>query len=192
MIIFTMKFFSLQTKSKDRVTFDLSCGFRSLSDSGIESELIMLAKNDLQSLKQRFENIAIEETLNEQVGRAVIGEMFVRKAVAGISLRACEDYDVYREPENPKLTRKHANVIQALLQSPEYEVRLAVLEFVISHLSSDTSANLDCKAAPDSPRSKAGSWLRRELESQIKPQLFTMAMKTEHHVDCLVKVIVFF
>ena len=172
------------------MTFDLSCGFRSLSDSGIESELIMLAKNYLQSLKQRFENMAIEETLNEQEARAVIGEMFVRKSVAGICLRACEDYDVYREPDKSKLTSKYANVIQALLQSPEYEVRLAVLEFVISHLSSDTSTSLDCKAA--SSRSKAASWLLRELDSHFKPQLFTMAMKTEHHVDCLVKVIGFF
>lgn len=166
--------------------------FCSLSDTG-NSELIELAKRDLQPLKQWFENIAIEETTGKQVAGAVIGEVFVRKAVAGICLRTCEEYKPCHESEDPQITTKHSEVIHTLLHSAEYEVRSAVLEFVISQLPSELNTRLDCEIAPDTPDRRTASWIFGELESfKLKTRLFSMAMDTEHHVDCLVKVTSFF
>ncbi|KAJ7373356.1 hypothetical protein OS493_012948 [Desmophyllum pertusum] len=50
-----------------------------------------LAKNSLQSLKQWFESIAIEETITKRQPPIVIGDVFVKKAAAKIFLRACEE-----------------------------------------------------------------------------------------------------
>ena len=162
--------------------------FCSLSDTG-NSELIELAKRDLQPLKQWFENIAIEETTGKQVAGAVIGEVFVRKAVAGICLRACEEYKPCHESDDPQITTKHSEVIHTLLHSTEYEVRSAVLEFVMSQLPSELDTRLDCEIAPGTPDRRTASWIFGELESQnLKTRLFSMAVDTEHHVDCLVKV----
>lgn len=152
------------------------------------AELIILATNDLQSLKQWFVRIAIEETIKKQLAPAVIGEVFVRKAVAGICLRACEESPSCHD--KPGISTEFSDVIQTLLQSSEYEVRLAVLDFVISHLPSDVKPSSDCHTAPneDVNDSRADSWMFGELESRFKRQLFTMAIKLEHHTDCLVKV----
>ena len=145
-------------------------------------ELILLVKGHLQSLKQEFENMAIEETMSKQDASAVIGEVFVRKAVAGICLKACE------ESGNQGVTSQYSDVIQTLLQSSEYEVRLAVLEFINSHLPADNSLDCEVELHEDALHSRAGSWMFGELDSQFKSQLFTMAMNVEHHADCLVKV----
>ena len=149
-----------------------------------------LAKRDLQPLKQWFENIAIEETTGKQVAGAVIGEVFVRKAVAGICLRTCEEYKPCHESDDPQMITKYSEVIHTLLHSVEYEVRSAVLEFIIcQQLPSELNTRLDCEITPHTPDSRTASWIFGELESQnLKTQLLTMAMETEHHVDCLVKV----
>ena len=137
--------------------------------------------------------MAIEETTGKQVAGAVIGEVFVREAVAGICLRTCEEYKPCHESDDPQITSKYSEVIHTLLHSAEYEVRSAVLEFVISQLPSKLNTRLDCEIAPDTSDRRTASWIFEELESfNLKTRLFSMAMDTEHHVGCLVKVTIFF
>lgn len=166
------------------------------------SDMSDLAKNSLQSLKQWFESIAIEETITKRQPPVVIGDVFVKKAAAKIFLRACEElpsslssqshlavqFDVQESKHNLGTTVNCFEVIQILLQSSEYEVRLAVLEFVVSHLPNKSI--FDCKAVleEDASDNGADSWIFDELDGQLKSQLFTMAIKVEHHTDCLVKV----
>ena len=152
----------------------------------------MLAKRELQSLKLWFESTAIEETISKHSMRSVIGEVFVRKVLAGICLRACEESPsaLSRKETSHEPVNSCSEVIPTLLQSSEYEVRLAVLDFIISHLPSDVNTSLDCEVAlqKNPLNSREDSWIFRTLELQVKSQLFTMAMGAEHHADCLVKV----
>lgn len=173
------------------------------------SDLSDLAKSGLQSLKQCFKSIAIEETVTKQEPSIVIGDVFVRRTVAKTFLRACEElpsaltakshlvvsrllpFDVQGFKENLETTVNCLEVIQTLLLSSDYEVRLAVLEFVASHLPSGKNTSCECKAVfeDDMLDNKAESWVFEELEEKLKSQLFTMAMKVEHDTDCLEKVI---
>lgn len=159
------------------------------------SELIVLAERNLQTLKQSFENMAIEETTNGQHRPAVIGEVFVRKALAEICLKVCEEFssvDVtcLTPPDEAEKTTSCSDVIITLLRSSEYEVRLAVLEFIIFHLPSDTNISRDYEVdlQQNTEYSRTDSWVFGKLDSRIKSELLTMAMQVEHHTECLVKV----
>ena len=172
------------------------------------SDLSDLARSGLQSLKQCFKNIAVEETITKQEPSIFIGNVFVRRTVAKTFLRACEElpsplssesrlevvrqlpFDVQGTKQNLETTVNCLEVIQTLLQSPEYEVRLAVLEFIVSHLPSgkNTSCGREAVFEDDASDNKAESWIFEKLDGKVKGQLFTMAMKVEHHTDCLVKV----
>ncbi|XP_068682323.1 tRNA (32-2'-O)-methyltransferase regulator THADA-like isoform X3 [Montipora foliosa] len=157
-----------------------------------DSDLNMLARCDLQALKQCFENLAVEEILNKKEQMpSVIGGVFVKKALAGICLQVCKDYtDPTGERDNKKVSSKYSDVIQTLLRSSEYEVRSVVLEFVLSQLPSVLNNSLECEVALDTNSSTTSSWTLIGLQSaQFKTQLFTMAIKAEQHVDCLVKVL---
>ena len=155
----------------------------------------MLARCDLQALKQCFENLAVQEILNKKEQMpSVIGGVFVKKALAGICLQVCKDYtDPTGERDNTKVSSKYSDVIKTLLRSSEYEVRSVVLEFVLSQLPSVLNNSLECEIALDKNSSTTSSWTLIGLQSaQFKTQLFTMAIKAEQHVDCLVKVTVNF
>ena len=159
------------------------------------SELIVLAERNLQSLKQSFEKMAIEETTNGQSCPALIGEVFVRKALAEICLKVCEEFppvDVtcLTPPDEAEKTTSCSDVILTLLRSSEYEVRLAVLEFIIFHLPSDTNISRDYEVdlRQSTEYSRTDSWVFGKLDSRVKSELFTMAMEEEHHAECLVKV----
>lgn len=168
-----------------------------------------LAKSGLQSLKQCFKSIAIEEIITKHEPSIAIGDVFVSTTVAKIFLRACEElpsalnsnshldvssqipFDVQQGfKQNLDATVNCLDVMQTLLQSSEYEVRLAVLEFVVSHLSFGNNTSFGCKAVfeDDALKNKTKSWIFEEFEGKLKAQLFTMAMKVENHTDCSVKV----
>ena len=135
--------------------------------------------------------MAIRETLSPlpQDACFTIGKVFVEEAVVRICLRACEEWSAV-QPHSEDKTDSHQDqrvcdlrlvptvalhavsnlpceLISSLLQSSEYEVRLAVLEFIINNFSS-------CKDVL--------------TQVKIRSQLLSMAIKTEHHTDCLVKV----
>lgn len=159
------------------------------------SELIVSAERNLQCLKQSFERMAIEETTNGQSCPALIGEVFVRKALAEICLKVCEEFppvDVtcLTSPDEAEKTTSCSDVILTLLRSSEYEVRLAVLEFIIFHLPSDTNISRDYEVdlRQSTEYSRTDSWVFGKLDSRVKSELFTMAMEVEHHTECLVKV----
>lgn len=174
------------------------------------SDLSDLTKSGLQSLKQCFISVAIEEIITKQEPSIAIGDVFVRTTVAKVFLRICDELpsalssnshlevssqiplDVQQEfKQNLDTTVNCLDVMQTLLQSSEYEVRLAVLEFVVSHLSFGKSTSFGCKAVfeDDALKSKTESCrIFEEFEGKLKAQLFTMAMKVESHTDCLVKV----
>lgn len=159
------------------------------------SELIVSAEGNLQSLKQSFERMAIEETTIGQSCPALIGEVFVRKALAEICLKVCEEFppvDVtcLTPPDEAEKTTSCSDVILTLLRSSEYEVRLAVLEFIIFHLPSDTNISRDYEVdlRQSTEYSRTDSWVFGKLDSRVKSELFTMAMEVEHHTECLVKV----
>lgn len=153
-----------------------------------DSQLIKLAWGDLLALKQWFENLAIEETLNkEDQTPAVIGGVFVSKALAGICLQACKDRT--DEPEKLMIASKYSDVIQRLLHSCEYEVRSVVLEFFLSQLPSEPNNSLQCEISLDTTCSTTESCSLIGFQTvHFNAQLFTMAIKEEQHVDCLVKV----
>lgn len=155
----------------------------------------MLAERNLQSLKQSFEKMAIEETTNGQSCPTLIGEVFVRKALAEMCLKVCEEFppvDVtcLTPPDEAEKTTSCSDVILTLLRSSEYEVRLAVLEFIIFHLPSDTNISRDYEVdlRQSTEYSRTDSWVFGKLDSRVKSELFTMAMEEEHHAECLVKV----
>ena len=159
------------------------------------SEVIVLAERNLQSLKQSFERMAIEETTNGRYCRALIGEVFVGKALAEISLKVCEEFppvDVtcLTPPDEAEKTTSCSDVILTLLRSLEYEVRMAVLEFIIIHFPSDTNISRDYEVdlRQSTEYSRTDSWVFGKLDSCVKSELFTMAMEVEHHTECLVKV----
>lgn len=167
-----------------------------------------VSKNGLLSLKQWFEFVAIEETVKNQTSSAVIGDVFVKKSAAEIFLKACEELpsapnsksripvtsqaqgDNQGSAENLVTTANCFEVIQHLLQSSEYEVRLVVLQFIVSHLPSKENTDFETKAELEgnTPNEREHRWIFLELEENIKSQLFTMAVKSEHHDDCLVQV----
>ena len=167
-----------------------------------------VSKNGLLSLKQWFECVAIEETVKNQTSSAVIGDVFVKKSAAEIFLKACEELpsapnsksripvtsqaqgDNQGSAENLVTTANCFEVIQHLLQSSEYEVRLVVLQFIVSHLPSKENTDFETKAEleENTPNEREHRWIFLELEENIKSQLFTMAVKSEHHDDCLVQV----
>lgn len=151
-----------------------------------DSELIKLAGGDLLALKQQFEILAVEETLSEEYQTpAVIGGVFVGKALAGICLQACKD----RTDEPDMIASKYYSVIQRLLHSCEYEVRSVVLEFFLSQLSSEPSNRLQCESSLGTTCSTTESCSLISFGTvHFNTQLFTMAIKEEQHVDCLVKV----
>ncbi|XP_078352490.1 tRNA (32-2'-O)-methyltransferase regulator THADA-like isoform X2 [Oculina patagonica] len=173
------------------------------------SDLSDLAKSGLQSLENCFKSIAIEETITKQEPSIVIGDVFVKRTVAKTFLKACEElpsaltikshlvvsrqlpFDVQGFKESLETTVNCLEVIQTLLLSSDYEVRLAVLEFVASHLPSGKNTSCGCKAVfeDDMLDKKEESWVFEELEEKLKSQLCTMAMKVEHDTDCLEKVI---
>ena len=159
------------------------------------SELIVSAEGNLQSLKQSFERMAIEETTIGQSCPALIGEVFVRKALAEICLKVCEEFppvDVtcLTPPDEAEKITSCSDVILTLLRSSEYEVRLAVLEFIIFHSPSDTNISRDYEVdlRQSTEYSRTDSWVFGKLDSRVKSELFTMAMEVEHHTECLVKV----
>lgn len=176
---------------KCELCFLCLCVFLFFSDN---SGLIELAERNLQSLKQSFERMAIEETTNGQYCPALIGEVFVRKALAEICLKVCEEFppDVtcLTPPDEAENTTSCSDVILTLLRSSEYEVRLAVLEFIIFHLPSDTNISRDYEVdlRHSTEYGRTDSWVFGKLDSRVKSELFTMAMEVEHHTECLVKV----
>lgn len=159
------------------------------------SELIVLAERNLRSLKQSFERMAIEETTNGQYCPALIGEVFARKALAEICLKVCEEFPpvdatCLTPPDEAEKTTSCSDVILTLLRSSEYEVRMAVLEFIIIHFASDTNIGRDYEVdlRQSTEYSRTDSWVFDKLDSRVKSELFTMAMEVEHHTECLVKV----
>lgn len=152
-----------------------------------DSELIKLAGGDLLALKRQFEILAVEETLSEEYQTpAVIGGVFVCKALAGICLQACKDRT--DEPDKLMIASKYYSVIQRLLHSCEYEVRSVVLEFFLSQLSSEPNNSLQCGSSLGTTCSTTECSLISFGTVHFNTQLFTMAIKEEQHVDCLVKV----
>ena len=173
------------------------------------SDMPDMAKSDLHALKQWFNSIIIQEMITKQEPSIFIGDAFVKRTLAKSFLRACEDLpsaitsqsnlaifkqvssDCQGSKENSKTTVNCFEVIQTLLQSSEHEVRLDVLEFIFSHLPSDkhTSFGRDARGEEDALRNSTGSWKFEKIEGKLKSQLFTAAVKMEHHTECLVKVI---
>ena len=167
------------------------------------------AKSGLHALKQWFNSITIQEIISKQEPSVFIGDVFVKRTLAKSFLRACEDLPsaitsqthlaIFKQvPSNfqgskevLETTVNCFEVIQALLQSSEHEVRLAVLEFIVSHLPSDKCTNIGGKAIVEEEAliNSADSWIFEKLEGKLKSHLFTVAMKVEHHTECLVKVI---
>lgn len=154
-----------------------------------DSELIKLAWGDLLALKQQFEILAVEETLSdEDQTPAVMGGVFVSKALAGICLQACKERT--GEPDKMMIASKYYDVIQRLLHSFEYEVRSVVLGFFLSQLSSEPNNSLQCESSLDTTCSTTESCSLIGFGTvHFNTQLFTMAIKEEQHVDCLVKVL---
>ena len=153
-----------------------------------DSELIKLAGGDLLALKRQFEILAVEETLSEEYQTpAVIGDVFVGKALAGICLQACKDRT--DEPDKLMIASKYYSVVQRLLHSCEYEVRSVVLEFFLAQLSSEPNSSLQCESSLGTTCSTTESCSLISFGTvHFNTQLFTMAVKEEKHVDCLVKV----
>lgn len=147
-----------------------------------------MAWGDLLALKQQFEILAVEETLSdEDQTPAVMGGVFVSKALAGICLQACKERT--GEPDKMMIASKYYDVIQRLLHSFEYEVRSVVLGFFLSQLSSEPNNSLQCESSLDTTCSTTESCSLIGFGTvHFNTQLFTMAIKEEQHVDCLVKV----
>ena len=79
-------------------------------------------------------------------------------------------------------------LISTLLQSSEYEVRLAVLEFIVNHLSLGKDwYKLSCDEQVE-----IDSAVFKGSAAKLQNQLFSMAMETERHADCIVKVTMLF
>lgn len=172
------------------------------------SDMSDVAKSGLHSLKQWFNSMTIQEIITKQEPSILIGDVFVKRTLAKSFLRACEELpsalsskshlaifkqlpaDVQGFKEMLETTVNCFEVIEALLQSSEHEVRLAVLEFLVSHLPSDKNTSFGSKAIfeEDALSNSADSWMFEKLEGKLKSQLFTAAVKVEHHTECLVKV----
>jgi len=168
-----------------------------------------VAKSGLHALKQWFNSVTIQEIITKQEPSNLIGDVFLKRTLAKSFLRACEDLpssltsqshltifkqipsDFQGSKEILETTVNCFEVIQALLQSSEREVRLAVLEFIVSRLPSEKHTSLSSKAIveQDTSSNSADSWIFEKLEEKLKSQLFTLAVKVEHHTECLVKVI---
>ena len=168
-----------------------------------------MAKSALHALKQWFNSITIQEIILKQEPSNLIGDVFVKRTLAKSFLKACEDLlssptsqshlaifkqipsDFQGSKEILETTVNCFEVIQALLQSSEHEVRLVVLEFIVSHLPSEEHTSLDSKVIveQDTPSNSADSWIFEKLEETLKSQLFTLAVRVEHHTECLIKVI---
>jgi len=169
-----------------------------------------MVKSTLHALKQWFNSITIHEILTEQEPSNLIGDVFVKRTLTKSFLRAWEDLlsspngqshraifklipsDFQSSKDILETTVNCFEVIQVLLQSSEHEVRLAVLEFIVSHLPCEKHTSLGGKAIveQDTPSHSADSWTFEKLEETLKSQLFTLAVKVERHTECLVKVIV--